>query len=516
MAEFFQRRGRTWPRWLFEWSPLLWPFVFVFMALAYAPPVPIHWAWDSFLYLSAVHDGSTHVYLGWGRTLFLLMGHLVRDMGAMILWPSLFTTWRMWLAVGLVTHAFLLVPVAVVLVRRLGPLAAHIILGLFVLHPQQFVVLLGVWAENPAMTAFLLAALALLVRSWDWKWRGGVSLALAIVMTLLKEVNLYFLPFLGLLFFWQIPPVTGWRRRSLFAGLYFVLGVGIPLFCYYVLLPLLIPGLTRTRGYLLENYLAIETVGWQAGWMIVERGSQALLRSGMILPFGLLSLVAVPWIILLCRGGNRRLQRAHLPLISLTAILLAAPVVVLIGSGQADHMDRQVLALIPGLCLLAALPWARPLSPMLSRSLAVRAALSAAAVLLMVSFSKWSMIRDYSYHSWEDQDRYIHMESLLERELGLWVGADSWAAHYIMHLSGRAPRPGRWDILWPDWAQREGELEEAAWRGRQLEQQRDVAIAPPVLARAGLATEHLAERFPGYEFTSHPSGWLIGEAPTPP
>lgn len=513
MAKIAHRRGRTWPRAIFEWSPLLWPLVFLFMALVYAPPVPIHWAWDSFLYVSAVHDGSNHVYLGWGRTLFLLMGHGVRELGAVILWPSLFTTWRMWLGVGLVTHAFLLAPIAIALTRRLGPLAAHVALGLFVLHPQQFVVLIGVWAENPALAAFLLAALVLLPGSWHWKARGAGSLALAVVMTLLKEVNLYFVPFLALLFFWQLPAFLGWWRRLLHAGGYFLLGVGVPLLCYHVLLPTMIPGLTRTRGYLLENYLAIETVGWGAWMLIAERGFQALLRSGMIIPFGVLSLIAVPWMVLLIRGGDRRLQRAHLPAITLTAVLIGAPVVVLLGSGQADHMDRQVLALVPGLCLLAALPWSRPLSPMLSRSLGVRIVLAAVAVALMLSFSKWSMIRDYAYHSWEDQERYIHMETLLEKEMGLWVGADSWPALYIMELSGKAPRPGRWDILWPDWARREGDLEAARWRTRQLEAGRAIAISPSVLQRAGLSTGELPTRFPGYVFTSHPSGWLIGEAP---
>lgn len=494
-------------RTIFHWSPLLWPFVFVLIVLLFVPNVPIHWVWDNFTYLAAVHDGGNHVFLGWGRTTFILMGHFAKLLGMNVLWPDLFSTWRVWLSIGLILHAFTLVPLTLVLIRWIGPMATHIAMGLFVIYPQQILVLFGVWAENQALTAFLIAALILSMRAPPMATRLVLSGFFAVLMVLLKEVNIYYVPFLALLAFWTFPRTEPLPRRLLRACLYGAIIIILSLIVYFLLLPWIFPGMNETRRYLEERYFGMETVGIGAAPRILSTIIRVLWVSGTLLP---LCILILPWAAIHLTSWRLRLFRSHLPLVTLALVLTGVPLAILLTSGQVEMMDRQVLALLPGLALLAALPWARPLPPSLAHSFRRRVVLTTLILLIMLVVSKWSLVREYSFNSQLDARRYHHMESLLHERTGLWVGADSWPAHYLSLYGPEAPRPPLWDIIWPDWTEREIEEEALAWRDRQVAHNRRVALSESIVRNLDRDIEEIFLLFPGYTFTLHPSGWWVG------
>ena len=492
---------------LFALSPLLWPLFFMGLVLLFSPSVPIHWAWDNFLYLSAAHDGGFHVYLGWGRTAFCVLGMGMRFLGPYILWQGLFTTWQMWLATGLVLHTLLLFPLALLLMRRLGPIAAHVALGLFVLHPQQLMVLFGVWAENQALLAFLLAAIILLSRPLALEKRWYIGGFLAVMMVLLKEVNLYYLPFLAGLAALESP-----HQRLKVGAIFLGVTTGVSLFLYFVAFPAMMPGYLDARVYLESQYFGMESVGLGAAGSILVQMIRALWSSGMVLP---LCLLVVPWLLYLVVRRRRRCLRSSLVATGMAMLLVIPVFVVLLASGQVEMMDRQVLALVPGLALLAALPWARPLPPLLARNSWHRVVVVVVLLGAMVGFSKWSLVREHAFNSRLDAVRYAHMETLLAQPHGLWVGADAWPAHYLSLYSGSAPNPPVWDILWPDWTQKEDTERGTEWRERQIAEGRPVAISSAVLRSLDRPAGETFALFPGYTFREHPSGWWIGEV-TPP
>lgn len=495
---------------LFTWSPMVWTFVFVLLAMLYAPTVPLNYAWDNFLYLTAVHDGGTQVYLGWGRSAFIFLGYLARDLGILVLWADLFTTWKMWMISGLVLHAFTLVPLTVLLIRWIGPMATHVAMGIFVLYPQQMVTLFGVWAENQALTAFLLAALVLGTRTIPIKPRLIISAVLGVTMVLIKEVNVFYIPFLALLAFWQLPPTDSLRRRLGIAAAHGAAILIVSLLVYFIVYPLFMPELQGARKYLEQRYFGMETVGYGAGTLIITAIYAILMDSGIVL---LLCLLILPWLLVHLTGWRLRAIRSQLPLLTLGLTLTLVPFLILVTSGQVEMMTRQAIVLVPGLALLAAVPWARPLPRSLAGSLTKRVTITAILAVLMLGFSNWKIIREFSYHSQQDARRYEHMKTLFDEETGVWVGVDSWPAHYMLRFSDAPPHRDIWDIHWPGWDQRENLEEALQWRDGQVEANRRVVLSKNVVDRLATTPEELFALFPGYTFEEHPSEWWVGTPP---
>ncbi|MCC5877881.1 MAG: hypothetical protein JJU11_16810, partial [Candidatus Sumerlaeia bacterium] len=299
-------------------------------------------------------------------------------------------------------------------------------------------------------------------------------------------------------------------RRLGIAAAYGAAILLVSLVIYFLVYPLLMPELHGARKYLEQRYFGMETVGYGAGSLIITAIYAILWDSGIVL---LLCILIAPWAFIHLTGWRLRALRAQVPLLTLGVTLTLVPFVILVMSGQVEMMTRQAIVLVPGLALLAALPWARPLPRSLSGSLTMRVTITVILAALMLTFSNWKIIREFSYHSQADARRYEHMKLLFDQDTGIWVGVDSWPAHYMLRFSDAPLHREVWDIHWPGWDQRENMEEALEWRDRQVAHNRRVALSKNVVERIGTTPEELFALFPGYTFEEHPSEWWVGTPP---
>lgn len=479
-------------------SPLLWPVVFLALSLFFLPNVPIHWQWDNFSYLDAAVTETYYVPMGFGRTWFIGAGVLIKNLFVGENAPP-YLLFRSWALTTIILQFLSLSFLALVLRVRLGLLFSHVTMAVFVSNLDMGMLYFGIWPETWSAIFLTLAIAILLLPNRLTIFWAAVSLGPAILMTMMKEISVIATPLLAAIVILRLSGELLWRR-VLFAAVYGTVAGGVPLALIY-LMPRFVSGLAEARSEWIENHFGQSNTGIEFFVPNIQALLGLILENRAIAVLIVLSVVGSVWRL------SRRSWRLALLFLLAPAAGLLAPMVIVAATGRTEILERYVSNLVPGIALVAAMGFRRPLPKWMrpwELSLGVLT-----GVLLMVTNS-W---QDYLYHSrsgMEDFARYQSMDSLRWQRMGLAVGSDSWAAHYLQK-HGRPDHQADWVIAWPNYDYTTAWRPDDSWIDQLRRENRIMALHHSIESNMEMTIpEYTENELPGWKFELHHSGWWLG------
>ena len=495
-------RGRL----CFLWP--LGPLFFLAVALHYSSKVPVHFDSDNFNYLNAAREGTGYVGLVMGRTLYCWMGQCFFKLSQMASMDPLFGGFRLWVVSTQFVQALLLFAAGLAVARRMGLAAAHVFLAALATRTGLTILFLGVWPENWAMILMITACLVMTSRSLGVPARLGLGLFAAILMGLMKEVAIYYVPALALLAFLALPEIPRLKRVAL-TGAWAVLAAFVPMFITVSVLPRLLPGLAEAQAAATAATLSSVSPDLNA-WGRFARNACWLWQPAVKSPI-FYALAVAGFLrsgIGLARGT---ISRRSLAIFLFALALTVVPMTVICALAARVAMSRYMTTVAPGLALMGALFLANPLPSWLALP-RCRASLAALICLAMVCFADRKDLRHHHVQGRIDQKRYKEMLKLQDTPLSVFGYMDSWPALYINRASAPPGGKVRWDMRFHNWrspTEQNGYSPTREWAESNLARGVGLAISSTADSRLGHLPKFLRRRFPDLKFQRHASGWWI-------
>lgn len=504
-------------------SPMIWGLAFLAIGIHHFVGVPVNWGWDNFTYLEAAKMRVPFVGLGFGRVPFCLLGWFFEWFSEATHGDVLFGGFRAWVITGLLFQTLMLCLLGKILPRHVGLVASHVALAFFATHTQTILFFLGVWPENWSMIA-LLATFAVLLGLANEKKAALLSLPLAVLVILFKEVSIYYVPALSLIVFLRLLQRSSLKASLCWSAFY---GSGSALLGYGFLkiMQWVLPGLAESQQKWLHIHFGQQSVGlanfdknFPAIWGTYE--------AYYVMQFLCLMACARLLFAIFSKDPEDRRFKASF----LTAFtLIAVPGAVILLTGNTSALGRYSICLAPGFALLAAslfIDFRLPHlllrrmpgfpSASLSKSLVVEVGAAFAAFIVCLSLY-WNSDFDtlnYFYHENDsDKTRYKAMERMRDVPLAIIGGSDCWPAHYISRHSGGSARKTQWAIYWPKWGAHTNAIPPREWIDQALASGKTLAISSTAADRADIPVKQLLSQMAPLKFRQRETGWYLSEKP---